>query len=104
MKNSHLVWFEFFVWSIVLTTTTVILYYLTELFVNLQSNLNVYLLGIEAGATGGIWGYGLTIAHETSKQLSDKKPTDYRLQHRIIVLIIAFIILSIMGYVIGATS
>jgi hypothetical protein len=101
MKNSILIWFEFFVWGVVLSATTVILYYITNFLASFQTDSNVYLFGILAGATGGVWGYGLTIAHETSKLLSDKESTEYHLWHRIVALIVALVILTIMGFISG---
>jgi len=104
MNNNGSFWlasFEFFVWGILLTAATVILYYIGNYFVSLQEHLNFYFFGILSGATGAIWGYGMTVAHENSKMIKGEESFEYHLWHRIVVLIISIVILVVMGCIIS---
>ena len=93
--------FEFFVWGLLLAAATVVLYYIANYFVSLQENLNFYFFGILSGATGAIWGYGMMVAHDNSKMIKGEESFEYRLSHRIYILIGASVTLMIMGWIVS---
>ena len=99
-KKIGLGWLEFFVWGIVLCAATVVLIFVAEQFVEVQENLQVYYIGILAGGTGGIWGYGVTRAYDFCKELEKeglKKSFGCHILGRIAIFIVASIIIILMG-------
>jgi hypothetical protein len=95
-KKSFIVHFEFFVWGMVLTTATLVMVHITRWYQTFQPEFNEYFYMVLAGATGGVWGYGLNVAYDLAKKLKGEY-FEYVFWHRILWLIISIIVIAIIS-------
>jgi hypothetical protein len=100
-KKFLLIGFEFFITGIFLSAITFVLIYISNLFSILQPKLNIYYFGIISGATGGIWGYVLTVVYDFQKEIKTNQSFVYHPWKRIVIFIGSILAIIIVTLIIN---